>query len=91
MTVASYFFFCLALICYVATTKSVWTLVSEAREAAPERRFSRFWWPSAWKVHRKLLPDSKTRQQIVRRFSLTFVLLLISTGFMAVNIIPRVR
>jgi hypothetical protein len=81
----------LALSCYALTVKSVWQLVAECREVAPDGRFNRFWWTPAWKIHRRSFPNSSLRRQILLLFSSTFLLLLIATACMGMGIIQRSR
>ncbi len=59
MTVMGYILFALALVCYVATVKAIWILVSESNGVEPQRDFNRFWWMPAWKVHRRAFPKMR--------------------------------
>ncbi len=91
MTVMGYILFALALVCYVATVKAIWILVSESNGVEPQRDFNRFWWMPAWKVHRRAFPKSSLRRQIVTRFILTFALVVVSTAcvFIGLGVLQR--
>ena len=54
-----------------------------------QRRFNRFWWMPAWKVHRRAFPKSSLRRQIVTRFAITFALVVVSTIFMGLGVLQR--
>ena len=89
MTVIGYVLFTLALVSYGATVKAIWTLVGESKRVESEKRFNRFWWLPAWRIHRKVYPDSSLRRQIVTRFALTFALVVISTTCVGAGMFQR--
>ncbi|NYF89081.1 ABC-type phosphate transport system permease subunit [Edaphobacter lichenicola] len=70
-----YILFMAAFVVYAMIWQAIWQLVSENRQAYPDKRFGRFWWAPAWRVHRNSYPSSNLRRQIVMLFMLTFALL----------------
>lgn len=71
-------FFAIAVFFYVKAWRAIIELVSQARLAKPSRKFYRFWWTPAWRVHKRAYPTSKIRRQIVLNFALTFGCMLIA-------------
>lgn len=63
--------FAIAFLAYIWTVRTIWLLVDEANRLDSNRRFSRFWWTSAWKTHAAAFPASQLRRQIIVRFPIT--------------------
>lgn len=91
MGIVGYLLFALALFFYVTTVKAIWRLVSESKAigVAPRNSFNRFWWMPAWKVHREAFPESYLRRQIIIRFALTWVLMIVAVACIALPMIQN--
>jgi hypothetical protein len=68
---------------YVLLVRSIWRLVSEARQLCPDRTFSRFFWTGAWKPHRAATPESPLRRQIAMGFVQVWLFMLLGLGCVA--------
>jgi ABC-type phosphate transport system permease subunit len=73
--IAGYVLFMVAFVFYAAIWLAIWQLVSESRQASPDKHFGRFWWLPAWRFHKNSYPASHLRRKIVFRFILTFAVL----------------
>jgi ABC-type phosphate transport system permease subunit len=78
MKTVGYLLFLVAAIFYVRTIKAIWQLVDESQKLKTRQRFNRFWWTPAWKVHREAYPESLLRRQIVTRFVITFLCMILA-------------
>jgi hypothetical protein len=76
--------FLVGLFFYVRCWRTIWRLVDMCRADDPSRRFSRLWWTSAWRYHKRHFPESDLRKQIVLGFALTWVIM--SVGFVLIAI-----
>jgi hypothetical protein len=72
MKAAGFALFSLTAIVYVWTVRTIWQLVDQANRLESGRRFNRFWWTPAWKVHKAAFPASPLRRKIVARFLITW-------------------
>jgi hypothetical protein len=53
--------------------RTIWRLVDECQANEPSQRFSKFFWISAWRYHKRHFPENQLRRQIVCTFALTWL------------------
>ena len=82
MMIGFYLFMGIALFFYFRTVGTIWRLVEESKGLNSNARFDRFNWTPAWKGHRIGYPESPLRRQIVTRFLLTFVFMIVAMAFL---------
>ena len=65
--------FAVGMVFYARLIRTIWRLVEQCRADEPSRKFSKFFWISAWRYHKRHFPESQLRKQIVGRFALTWL------------------
>jgi hypothetical protein len=65
--------FAIGMVFYVRLIGAIWRLVDECRAHEPSQKFSKFFWISAWRYHKRRLTENPLRKQIVYGFVLTWL------------------
>ena len=65
--------FAVGTVFYVRSMRTIWRLVDECRADEPSQPFSKFFWISAWRHHKRRFPENQLRRQIVYAVALTWL------------------
>jgi hypothetical protein len=82
-------FFAIGLFFYFLCWRAIFQMVDACRADDALHHFSRLWWISAWRYHKRRFPESDLRRRIVLLFATCWVLAAMALGFIAASSLTR--